>query len=63
MDRTLEVLIQKIEEKRIGITESLGDGAAKDFADYKYSCGVVRGLLVASSLIADLAKNLENFNE
>lgn len=63
MDRTLEVLLQKMEEKRNEITESLSDGAAKDYSEYKYSCGVVRGLLVASSLIADLAKNLEEFNE
>lgn len=60
---TLELLMKQIEERRKDIIESLGDGAAKDFAAYQNAVGVVRGLLTAQSLIAALQKNLEESNE
>jgi hypothetical protein len=63
MNETLEYLMSQIEERRTAIIESLGDGAARDFGAYQQSVGVVRGLLTAQSLIADLAKNMENYNE
>ena len=63
MNESLEYLIKQIEEQRKAIIESLGDGAAKDFGAYQQSVGMVRGLLTAQSLIADLAKKMENYNE
>jgi hypothetical protein len=63
MNDSLELLMSQIEERRKAVIESLGDGAAKTFEDYKQSVGMVRGLLTAQSLIADLAKNLENYDE
>jgi hypothetical protein len=63
MDSTLELLISEIEEQRISIIESLGDGSAKDFGAYQQAVGMVRGLLTAQSLITDLAKKMENFDE
>jgi hypothetical protein len=63
MDSTLEHLITQLEEQRKSIIESLGDGSAKTFEDYKQSVGMVRGLLTAQSLISDLAKNMENYDE
>ena len=56
MDQSLEYLINKIEERRIDIERSLGDGAAKDFASYQLSVGNIQGLLTAKFLIQDLAK-------
>jgi len=63
MDQTLEYLMSQIEDKRKQILESLGDGAAKDYATYQYSAGMVRGLLTVQSFIADLAKNMETYDE
>lgn len=63
MNESLEYLMSQIEERRKLILESLGDGAAKDFGSYQQSVGLVRGLLTAQSLIADLAKRMEDFNE
>ena len=63
MDDSLELLMSQIEERRKAIIESLGDGAAKDFASYQNAAGMVRGLLTAQSLIADLAKKMENFDD
>lgn len=63
MNDSLEYLMSQIEEQRTAIIESLGDGAAKDFGSYQQAVGMVRGLLTAQSLIADLAKKMENFDD
>jgi len=63
MESTLEHLMSQIEERRNAIIESLGDGSAKDFGAYQQAVGMVRGLLTAQSLIADLAKRMENLDE
>ena len=59
MDDTLELLMSQIEERRVQMIESLGDGAAKDYASYQNAAGYVRGLLTVQGLIADLAKRME----
>jgi hypothetical protein len=63
MNDTLEHLMEQIEDQRTAIIESLGDGAAKTFEDYKHAVGMVRGLLTAQSIISDLAKRMENSDE
>ena len=63
MDPTLEHLMEQIEERRKAIIESLGDGVAKTYEEYRYAAGTVRGLLTVQALIIDLAKNMENFDE
>lgn len=63
INETLEHLHNQIEEQRKSLLESLGDGAAKDYPAYQHAVGMVRGLLTAQSLITDLAKNMENFDD
>ena len=63
MNDTLEYLMEEIEDRRKAIIESLGDGAAKSYDEYRYTAGMVRGLLTVQSLISDLAKRMENSNE
>jgi len=63
MDLTLKLLTEKLEEERNIILENLGDGQAKDFAQYQNSAGIIRGLMIAQRHIADLAKNMEDDNE
>ena len=63
LDGTLKVLAEKLEDERIRILESLGDGHAQDFAQYQHSAGILRGLMVAQSHIADLAKHMEDDDE
>ena len=55
--------MKQIEDQRKNMIESLGDGVAKTYDEYRYAAGVVRGLLIAQSLIADLAKNMETFDD
>jgi|APCry1669189034_1035192.scaffolds.fasta_scaffold188665_2 hypothetical protein len=63
MDDTLEHLIKKIEERRIELERSLGDGAAKDYASYQYSVGNIQGLLTVKYIILDLAKRMESLED
>jgi hypothetical protein len=59
----LKYLSTQLQQDRIRILEDLGDGKAQDYAEYKYSAGVVRGLLLANTLIAETAERLENSDE
>lgn len=59
----LGLLHKKLEDERKRIVENLGDGVAKDYADYKHLCGVIRGLLTAQSEINDLLRKLKDDDE
>lgn len=59
----LKYLSEQLQKERLRIIEDLGDGKAKDHAEYRYSAGVVRGLLMANNLIAETAERLENSDE
>ena len=63
MDSTLKVLAEKLEDERIRILDSLGDGNAQNFAQYQHGAGILRGLMIAQNHIADLAKNMEDDDE
>lgn len=58
--KALHSLLNKIDSRVSEINASLGDGAAKDYAEYRHSCGVVRGLLTARSEITDLVRIMES---
>jgi hypothetical protein len=38
-------------------------GKAKDYSEYRYSCGVYRGLLTACNLIKETAERMEQSDE
>ena len=61
--KVLDLLKSKIEEQRKRIVESLGDGAAKDYADYQNKCGVALGLFTALAEINDLAQKMKDYDE
>jgi len=52
-----DVLIDRIDEHKTSATEFLSDGGAKDFASYKETCGIIRGLNAARREIEDLSRN------
>jgi hypothetical protein len=62
-NKTLGLLDQKLETQIKGLQDSLGTGTAKDYADYQFMCGKIRGLLTAQMELNDLAKNLEHSDE
>jgi hypothetical protein len=55
----LKYLSSKIQEELKVIESDMAMGNAKDFGDYKYACGIYRGLLVANNLIAETAQRME----
>lgn len=59
MDKTLEVLLKQVREKRNQIVDAVATNAAKDFPEYQKLCGEIRGLSFAEGFILDLAKLLE----
>lgn len=59
----LNLLKSKIDERRQQIVESLGDGVAKDYAEYQNKCGVILGLLTALAEINDLAQKMKDYDE
>ena len=63
MRDVLEHLAKKIHEDRLRMVEDLGEGKSKDHAEYKFSCGVVRGLLMANNHILELAERLDKADE
>jgi hypothetical protein len=64
MDKALEHLTKKIDEKVLQLQEALADDNVKDFMEYKKTCGEVKGLLTARIYITDLQQRLrENDDE
>lgn len=45
------------------IEDALSAGNAKDYAEYQYLCGKIRGLLAAQAIILDLKKRTEQDDE
>jgi hypothetical protein len=55
----LKYLSGKIQDEITPLTEDLARGAAKDHGEYKYACGIIRGLMIANGVIADAAQRME----
>ena len=52
-----DVLKEKLTEQKRSNEEFIQSGAAKDFAEYREVCGVLRGLDTALREINDLSRN------
>jgi len=56
----MELILEKINERLADVQEDLGSGVAKDYADYRYICGILHGMLAVKRYVEDLKTNLEN---
>lgn len=63
MDKTLEVLLKQVRDKRDQIVEAVSNSAAKDYSEYQKLCGEIRGLSITEGFILDLAKKMEFSDE
>ena len=63
MDKTFELLLKQVRDKREQIIEAVSNNAAKDYSEYQKLCGEIRGLSIAEGFILDLAKKLEFSDE
>ena len=62
-DKILMHLAREIDKLRNDQAVFLNGGGAKDFAEYRHVCGIIRGLTHAESLVKDLAVKLEYSDE
>ena len=59
-----DVLTDKLTDHKRSSEEFLHSGAAKDFAEYREVCGVLRGLDTALREVNDLSRNyMEDAND
>ena len=58
IDKYLEHLTNKVDDKILQLQEAMADGNANDFSEYKKMCGEIKGLLTARSFIKDLHERL-----
>ncbi len=56
----LRYLAEKNNEEVKVLSDDLARGHAKDHGEYKYACGIIRGLMMANGFIAEFADRLEN---
>ena len=63
MDKTLEVLLKQVRDKREQIDNAVSNNAAKDYSEYQKLCGEIRGLSITEGFILDLAKKMEFSDE
>lgn len=62
-EKILRLLTSVLDERIKQVTESLADGAVKDFAEYRYMCGTIRGLSFAHAEVQDLVRRLREIDD
>jgi hypothetical protein len=56
-------LLAEFDKLRTEQSVFLATGRAADYAEYRYLCGVIRGLTHAESIVKDLVQRLEDEDE
>ena len=56
----LKYLSEKVNAEIAIMSDDLARGTAKDHGEYKYACGIIRGLMIANGLFAEVAQRMEN---
>jgi hypothetical protein len=56
-------LYHKLQERILNVNESLSNGSAKDYAEYRELCGVIRGLRSAQMEVQDLASRTKEIED
>lgn len=61
--QAFQYLAKEIDKLRGDQATFLMGGGAKDFAEYRHVCGVIRGLTHAEQLVKDLVQKMEYSDE
>lgn len=56
----LKYLSGKFNEEIKHLSDDVARGTAKDHGEYKYACGIIRGLSIANTTVAETAQRMEN---
>lgn len=59
----LTYLSDKVQKEIDVISTDLARGTAKDHGDYKYACGIVRGLMMVTNILMETAERMENADD
>jgi len=57
--RLLGFIAREIDKLRSEQATFIASGRATDYADYRHTCGVIRGLTHAESIVNDLVQRME----
>ena len=63
IDQFADVLVKKIRVDMNELADQLASNRSRTIEDYRYTCGVLRGLAIAEDFIKDLAKRAEESDE
>ena len=63
MDKTLSYLLSEYKDRMERLSESVARGNCKDYEEYKFACGQLRGLEAACAVITDLKQRLETSDD
>jgi hypothetical protein len=63
VDKALEIIRNKINEKQAQLAHAVSDGVAKDYTEYRAMCGEIRGLSIAEGFLLDLADQMERHDD
>ena len=55
----LMYLSKKVQDEIDVLSGDLARGTAKDHGDYKYACGIIRGLMISIGFMAEAAQRME----
>jgi hypothetical protein len=58
-DRVLTHIANEIDKLRVDQVTFIANGGAKEFAEYRHVCGIIRGLTHAESIVKDLVQRME----
>ena len=61
--KVLAHIILEIDKLRNDQAIFLSGGGAKDHAEYRHVCGVIRGLTHAEQLVRNLVQKMENYDD
>lgn len=57
--RPLSVLRSELDKLKLDQVTFLTNGGAKDFAEYRHICGIIRGLNHADVIVRDLVQRID----
>jgi hypothetical protein len=60
VNSVIELLQRKLAEHRDSVVQQITSGGVSDFAEYRYLCGVSRGLATVQLELDDLVRRLKD---
>lgn len=58
-----DVLLQEFQERMAILSEAMARGNCTSFEEYRYTCGQLRGLEAACTIIIDLKQRMETIDD